>query len=224
MKASVQLSLPCCQITIAIYVSPIFQIITLQNVKSYDPSNIVQQRVTQFPDKDKSMLTIKEYNYLSKRKRKISNLYMLPKLHKSKRINKIRKKEQCEYINVEKNIIVEANLIVIGPVYHTSGLLETLHIITKPSLTMISNIAKDSFYFKNRLDNYCPNGNALSTCNIKPLYSNIRHDLSYRAAEYWIEKLRNDLPLLRRFNKQFILEGLSIVVAYKGIKIFALLL
>ena len=35
-----------------------------------DPSNIVQQRVTQFVDKRKSVLTLKEYNYLTKRKKK----------------------------------------------------------------------------------------------------------------------------------------------------------
>ena len=48
------------------------------------PSNIAQQRVTQFADKHKPVLTLKEYNYVTKRKHKISNLYMLPKLHKSK--------------------------------------------------------------------------------------------------------------------------------------------
>ena len=69
-----------------------------------DSSNIIQQRVTQFADKYKSILTLKEYNYLAKRKHKISNLYMLPQLHKSKRINEIIQKEHCEYINVEENI------------------------------------------------------------------------------------------------------------------------
>ena len=58
-----------------------------------DPSNIVQQLVTQFSDKYKSMLTLKEYNYLTKRKHKISNLYMLPKLHQSKQINEVIQKQ-----------------------------------------------------------------------------------------------------------------------------------
>ena len=69
-------------------------------------SNIVQQRVTQFADKFKSMLTLKEYNYLTKKKHKITNLYILPKLHNNKRINEIIQKEKCVYINVEENIIV----------------------------------------------------------------------------------------------------------------------
>ena len=75
---------------------------------------------------------LKEYNYLTKRKHKISNLYMLPKLHKSKRINEIIQKQQCEYINIEENIIVEARHIVAGPVYQSSGISEILHIIMEP--------------------------------------------------------------------------------------------
>ena len=71
-----------------------------------NPSNIVQQRVTQLADKYKPKLTLKEYNYLTKKKHKISNLYMLPKLHKNKRINEIIPTQQSEYINTEENIIV----------------------------------------------------------------------------------------------------------------------
>ena len=76
---------------------------------------------------------------------------------------------------------------------------------------MISHIAKGSFDFKNRSDKHCPYGTKLSTCDIKSLNINIWHDLVYTAVEYWIEKLQNDLPLLRCFNKRFILEVLSII-------------
>ena len=79
------------------------------------------------------------------------------------------------------------------------------------SLAMISHIAQDSFDFKNRLDKQCPTGTTLSTCEIKSLYTNIPHDLFYTSVEYRIGNLQFDLPLLRRFNKQFILEALSIL-------------
>ena len=131
-----------------------------------DPSNIVQQRVTQFADKYKPMPTLKEYNYLTKRKHKISNLYMLLKLRRSKQINEIIQKQQCKYIKIEENIIVEAHPIVAGPVYNTSVISEILQIIMEPSLAMISHIAKDSFDFKIRLDKNCPIGTKLSTCDI----------------------------------------------------------
>ena len=38
-----------------------------------DPSKIVQQRLTQFADKYKPMLTLKEYNCLTKRKHRIKS-------------------------------------------------------------------------------------------------------------------------------------------------------
>ena len=139
---------------------------------------------------------------------------MLPKLHKSKRINEIIQKQQCEYINIEEIIIVEAHPIVACPIYHTSGISEILYIIMQPSLAMISHIAKDFFNFKIRLDKHCPTGTTLSTCDIKSLYTHIRHDLFYTAVEYWIEKLQNDLPLLRCFSKQLILEGLFIILEF----------
>ena len=159
------------------------------------------------------MLTLKEYNYLTKRKHKISNLYMLLKLHRSKRINETIQKQQCQYINIKGKIIVEAHPIVAGPVYNTSVILEILQIIMEPSLAMISHIAKDSFDFKNRLDKHCPNGITLSTCDIKSLYTNIRH-FFYTAVEYWIGKFQNNLQLLRRFNKQFIFNGLALTLEF----------
>ena len=142
-----------------------------------DPSNTVQQRIAEVADKYKPMLTLKEDNYLTKRIHKISNLYILPKLHKSKQINEIIQTQQCQYINIEENVIIKDRPIVAGPDYHTSAKSEwnkirIPHIIVEPSLAMISHIVKDSFDFKNRLDKHCPTGTTLSTCDIKSLYTN----------------------------------------------------
>ena len=41
-----------------------------------------------------------------------------------------------------------------------------------------------------------------------------RHDVFYKAIDYWIKKLMNEIPLLRRFIKAFILEGLSIIFEF----------
>ena len=90
----------------------------------------------------------------------------------------------------------------------------------EPSLAMISHEAKQSFDFKNELGKHCPNGATLSTCDVKLLYTNIQHDLFYAAIEHWIEKVQNDLLLLRRFNKQFILESLSIILEFNYFYIY----
>ena len=101
---------------------------------------------------------------------------MFPILNKSKQINETIQKQQSERIHVEENIIDKPRPIVAGPVYHTSSISKILHIITEPSLATISHIAQDFFYFKNLLNKNCPNGTTLSTCDIKSLYTNNRHD------------------------------------------------
>ena len=129
------------------------------------------------------MLPLKEYNYLTKMKHRISNLYVLSKLYKSKQINETTLKQRCEYINIEENVIVEARPIADGPVYRTSGILEILHTIMEPYLEMISHIAIDSFDFKKRLDKHCPNGTTLSTCVIRSLDTNIPYNIFYMTVE-----------------------------------------
>ena len=79
---------------------------------------------------------------------------------------------------------------------------------------LIPHIDEDSFDFTQRLEKQCQNNTLLITCDIKSLYTNIGHDLFLTAVEYWIEHLQNNLPLLQRFIKQFVLEGLSIILKF----------
>ena len=66
---------------------------------------------------------------------------------------------------------------------------------------IIPHILKDSFDFLERLDTICSEDTLLSSCDIKSLYTNILHDVFYKVIDYWIEKLINEMPLLRRFTK-----------------------
>ena len=45
---------------------------------------------------------------------------MLPKLHKSKKLNDIIMAKNNEYTNVDKILTIEGRQIVAGPCYHTS--------------------------------------------------------------------------------------------------------
>ena len=139
---------------------------------------------------------------------------MLLKLPKSKEINEIIEIKRTEYIQIDEDILIEGRPIVAGSVFHPSGISEILHCIMEPALSLILHIVKDSFDFTQRLEKQCQNNTLLSTCDIKSLYTNIRHDLFLTAIEYWIEHLQNNLPLLQRFTKQFVLEGLSIILKF----------
>ena len=89
-----------------------------------------------------------------------------------------------------------------------------LPLILEPSPYFILHVLKDSFNFLEYLDTTCTEDTLLDSRNIKSLYTNIRHDVFYKAIDYWIKKLMNEIPLLRRFIKAFILEGLSIIFEF----------
>ena len=179
-----------------------------------DLATIVQDRVNKFAEKYKSILTNNEYEFLTKHCHKISNFYRLPKLHKSKKINGIIEIKHTEYIQIDEDVLIEGRPIVAGPVFHTSGISEILHYIMEPALSLSPHTVKDSFDFMQRLEKQCQNNTLLSTCDIKSLYTNIRHNLFLTAIEYWIEHLQNNLPLFQCFTKQLVLEGLSIILKF----------
>ena len=122
--------------------------------------------------------------------------------------------KNSEYINVNKILTIEGRPIVAGPCYHTSVVSQILHVIMEPTLSFIKHILKDSFDFIDQIDTQCTINTILSTCDIKSLYTNIKHDVFYKAIEYWIDKFHDDIPLLSRFTKAFILEGLNIILKF----------
>ena len=50
--------------------------------------------------------------------------------------------------------------------------------------------------------------------DIKSLFTNISHDLVLKALEYWVEKLQHKIEHLQKSTKNFILEGMSIILKY----------
>ena len=139
---------------------------------------------------------------------------MNPTLHKSKELKEIIENQNSEYISITENLQIEGRPIAAGPVYYTSGMPKMLHLFLEPSLSFIPHILKDSFDFLERLDTTSTEDTLLSSCDIKSLYRNIRHDVFYKAIDHWIEKLINERPLLRSFTNAFILEGLSIILRF----------
>ena len=49
---------------------------------------------------------------------------------------------------------------------------------------------------------------------MKSVYTNIRHNLLRTVIEYWIERIQNNLPLLQRFTRKLVLQGLSIILQF----------
>ena len=122
--------------------------------------------------------------------------------------------KNSEYINVDKILTIEGRSIVAGLCYYTSAFSQILYVIMEPTLSFIKHILKDSFDFIDWIDTQCTVNTIFSNCDIKSLYTNIKHDLFYKAIEYWSDKFHDDIPLLSWFTKTFILEGLNIILKF----------
>ena len=193
----------------------------LKNVEFYaeldnsDPSQLIQNRIISFSDKYKSQLTHNEHKYITKSKYKIANFYMLPKIHKSKELNTMIQNNRKEYYEIN-NIIFEGRPIVAGCASHTHPLSLIVHKIMEPCLKEIRTILKDTFDFvdKAKHNKSFDIGTVLCTADITVLYTNISHNEGMQSLSYWIDRLKEKIPLLNRFSKSFILEAMYIVLTF----------
>lgn len=185
-----------------------------------DPSNIAFEKVKEFADKYSEMLTVKEHDYLINAPHKMSNIYMLPKLHKSPRIDQIILQHGTEYIHIKnERIPIEGRPINSGPCYFTRGLSLIIHEILFPALDHIEHVLKDTFDFKAKFEKSCHADTLIATWDIKSLYTNLRHDLCIDAIDFWVRELGDRLPLMDRFSRAFVLEALYIVLKFNYVHI-----
>ena len=133
-------------------------------IQDNDPSPLLKNKIITYAKRYKNLLTENEYKTLTQKTYKISNFYMLPKLHKSKELNDIIKTKNSEYINVDKILTIEGRPIVAGPCYHTSVVSQIFNVIMEPTLSFIKHILKDYFDFIDWIDTQSTVNTILSTC------------------------------------------------------------
>ena len=115
-----------------------------------------------------------------------------------------------EYIEVLDPEDLQLRPIVAGPNCETSHLSNLLDILLKPFIPQVKSFLRDSVDFLNCVPETVPECTQLISFDIVSLYSNIPHELGYEAISFWLDK---DPGLIHeRFNKNFILEGLKIVL------------
>ena len=119
-----------------------------------------------------------------------------------------------EYLSINEDLDIEGRPIVAVSAYYTHVISILIHKIMESSLKHISHILQDTFDFVERAEKKLEIGTVLGVADIKSLYTNISHELGLKALEYWIEKLKDQLEYLQRFSKNFILEGMSIILKY----------
>ena len=178
-----------------------------------NPDNIVMNRLNTFLDKHKSILTKKEKLYLKNPNFKTSNFVAYPKIHKSTFISKQVQNSNSSYIEMPIPPDLKFRFIHAGPCSPTNKLSELLDSLLKQYLQKIPSYIKDYNDFLTKLPDFEKNEISdilFATCDIVDMYSNIEVDLVIKSVTYWVSKFPTLLH--SRFNLDFIIEGLEIVL------------
>lgn len=154
--------------------------------------------------------TKKEKEYIKNFVWKTSNLYGLPKIHKSKEIKEAINEKNTEYIKLSAPSELKMRPIVAGPLSPTHRLSNFVDIILKPLCEQIPSFIRDDLDFLQQIPQEIDEDSILVSFDVVSLYTNIPHDLGLTAIEYWLDNYKNFIA--RPFSKEFILEAISIVL------------
>ena len=169
----------------------------------------IHKKIINLTEKYRQQLTKKETDYLSKFNCKTSQLYGLPKVHKSEIIKREIESNPSEYTEVHQPNDLKMRPIVAGPSCVTSRLSNFLDILLKPYLNHVKRYVKDSVDFLNKLPKESHEKEVLITLDVTNMYTNIDHNLAKEAIDFWLSTHPECLP--RNIPKEFVLEALSIV-------------
>ena len=177
---------------------------------SHYKENDVKKKLEKFVKKYSKCLTSSEQKYISSFDMKTSNIYGLPKIHKSKMINDAITAQKSEYIHVKNVEDLKFRPIIAGPICPTSHLSAFLDEILKPMLPHVQSYVRDDQDFLLKLDRNITEDTVLATFDVESLYTNIDHQIGKEAISFWIDKYKEKIP--QRMNRNLIIEALDIVL------------
>ena len=158
----------------------------------------------------KSNFTENELKYLLDTKFSTSQFYGLPKLHKSKLLNKVIKGQNSEIINYPEPDDLKLRPIISGINCPTKKLSNLIDKILKPLLKHVKSYIRDSIQFLNKSRRTVKEDTTLVTFDVISLYTNIPHELGVDALQFFLNKYPETVD--NRFNRDFIMKGMLFVL------------
>ena len=116
------------------------------------------------------------------------------------------------YVQVNHPQDLKMRPIVAGPNCVTSHLSNFVDILMKPFLKKVKSFVRDDIDFLEKLPRNTNDKKILLTLDVTYRHTNIDNKLGKEAIRYWLEKYPELIP--RCISKEFILEGLSIVLEF----------
>ena len=153
----------------------------------------------------------KENEYISGFSPTSSKFYCLPKIHKTKEIEKIMEERPADHLKMPDPPNISGSPIVEGRNCPTNKLSSLMGLTLKPLVFKVRSYIKDSLHFLEILSRNIDFESTFVTFDVSSLYTNISHDLGLEAISYWIDKQPEDL-VESRFSKEFVMKGIELIL------------
>ena len=161
---------------------------TYTEANDEDPDKRVMEIIKEYADEyTPDVLTEKENEYISEFIPTSSKFYCLPKIHKSKEIEKIMEERPADHLTMLEPPNIPGRPIVGGLNCPTNKLSNLMDLILKPLVVKVKSYVKDSFHFLEMLPRNVDFESTFVTFDVSSLYTNISHDLALEAISYWID-------------------------------------
>ena len=159
------------------------------------------------------MLTANEKRAITGFDYRSTNIYGVPKIHKSILIKDAIKNCSGICLNLRRPSDLSLRIIFGGPKNVTTGIANMVDKLLKPYVCLVKARVRDVTDFINRIPVFqtadLPSVQMWSV-DVKDMYQNIEHDLGLQAIEFWLERYPEMLP--KRVSKNFVLEALLFVL------------
>ena len=148
----------------------------------------VHRKIKALTEKHSSELTSEEIDYLTHSEYRISNMYGLPYIHKSKEIKDKVKEHPANCITVTHPSDLTMRPIIALHSSVTSRLSDFLDTLLRPYLKVVKSYIGDDIDFLTKIPEETDEKKVLANFDITSMYTNIHNDLGYEAIRFWLEK------------------------------------
>lgn len=174
-----------------------------------DDDHKLMKKICRLADNYKSELTENEVKFITNFEYKTSNLYCLPKVHKSILIKQAIEEQQSELVTVRFPCDLQMRPIVAGPACPTHRLSNLLDVVLRPLVQGVTSNVRDTMDLLDKLPPKIDEDFQFAIFDVENLYGNISHSLGLRAIQFWLQTtpLENS-----RISNNFILEALRLIL------------
>ena len=172
----------------------------------------VHRKTKALIDKHSFELTSKEIDYLTNFEYRTSNMYGLPKIHKSQEVKDKVKEHPVNCITITHPSDSTMRPIIAGHSSFTSKLSDFFDTLLRPYLKVGKSYIRDDIDILTKIPRETDEKKVHATFDITSMYTNINNDSGYEAIRLWLERHPELTP--SNVSKNFILDALKLVLEF----------